>query len=84
MTISRGVDTALCMKIGTVTIPLFAVMAALPRAIRAAAKAAADDRDADSPGGEKVLASEVAEVVAVFLAKLGEEILPVVMRANGH
>ena len=67
-----------------VRIPVVAVIAAVPRAVRAAKLVAADDRTPASPGGEKVTALEVAEAVAAFVAALAEDITPAVLAANGH
>lgn len=71
-------------RIGKVRFPIFAIMAAIPRAVRAAKEAAADDHDPDSPGGETVTPGEVAEVVAAFVAALGEAVLPEVLAVNNH
>lgn len=73
----------MAIKIGRVSIPVFAIVAAIPRAIRRAAEVAKDDRDANSPGGVKVTPGEVAEVVLAFVAALGEAILPAVLKSNG-
>ena len=73
----------MAIKIGRVSIPVFAIVAAIPRAIRRAAEVAKDDHDAASPGGAKVTPGEVAEVVLAFVSALGEEILPAVLKGNG-
>lgn len=70
-------------KIGKVSIPLFAVVAAIPKAIKAAAAVASDDRTTDSPGGVKVTPGEVTEAIFAFVAKLAEEISGPILKANG-
>jgi hypothetical protein len=66
-----------------VRIPVVAVIAAVPKAIRAAKLVAADDKATSSDGGAKVTAKEVAEAVAAFTAALAEEALPAILAANG-
>lgn len=66
-----------------VRIPIVAVVAAVPKAVRAAKLVAADDKSASSDGGTKVTAKEVTEAVAVFTAALAEEVLPAILAANG-
>lgn len=70
-------------KIGKVKVPVFAIVAAVPKAVKAAKVAGADNRDANSPGGKKVTAGEVAEVIAAFLAALGAEVTDDILEANG-
>ena len=70
-------------KIGKVSIPIFAIIAAIPAAVRAASDQAKTDKEADSPGGEKVTAGEVLLVIGAFLGALGEKIAPAIMSANG-
>ena len=70
-------------KIGRVQIPVLAIVKAIPGAVRAAHAERLQNREADSAGGSKVTAGEVAEEVLAFVAALGEAILPAVMRANG-
>jgi len=71
------------LKIGRVVIPLFKVVSAIPAAVRKAAEAARDNKDADSAGGAKVTPAEVTEVVFAFVATLGEAVLPAILEANG-
>ena len=59
------------IRIGRTSIPVAAVMRAVRAAVRATRASAADNRDADSPGGVKVTAGEVAEDCAVFVAAFG-------------
>jgi len=66
-----------------VRIPIVAIIAAIPQAVRAAKLVAADDKAPASPGGTKVTAAEVAEAVAVFVAALTEEVLPAILASNG-
>jgi hypothetical protein len=70
-------------KIGKVKMPVFAIVAAIPKAVKAAKVVGADNRDASSPGGKKVTAGEVAEVVAAFLVALGAEVTDDILEANG-
>jgi len=66
-----------------VRIPVVAVLAAVPKAVRAAKLVAADDKSASSDGGTKVTPKEVTEAVAAFAAALVEEVLPAILAANG-
>ena len=66
-----------------VRLPLFAIIAALPRAARKARESAADNKEAASPGGAKVTAAEVLEDFLAFGTTLLEEALPAVLEANG-
>lgn len=66
-----------------VRIPIVAVLAAVPKAVRAAKLVATDDKSASSDGGTKVTPKEVAEAVTVFAAALVEEVLPAILAANG-
>ena len=72
------------IRVGSVRIPIFTLLASVPAAIKAAQAVAIDDHDNDSPGGEKVTPAEVAEAVGAFLAALGEAALPAMLAANGH
>ena len=72
------------IRVGSVRIPIFSLLASVPDAIKAAQAVAIDDHDNDSPGGEKVTPAEVAEAVGAFLAALGEAALPAMLAANGH
>jgi hypothetical protein len=69
-------------RVGKVKIPVFAIVEAIPRAIKRAREVGSDDRDADSPGGSKVTVLEVTECVAAFFAALTEEVLPKILSAN--
>lgn len=66
-----------------VRIPVVAVIAAVPSAIKAARLVAADDKATSSDGGSKVTAKEVGEAVAAFTLALGEAVLPAILAANG-
>ena len=66
-----------------VRIPIVAVLAAVPKAVRAAKLVATDDKSASSDGGAKVTPREVAEAVTAFAAALVEEVLPAILAANG-
>lgn len=66
-----------------VRIPVVAVIAAVPSAIKAARLVAADDKSASSDGGSKVTPKEVGEAVAAFTLALGEAVLPAILAANG-
>jgi len=66
-----------------VRIPVVAVIAAVPGAIKAARLVAADDKTAASDGGTKVTAKEVGEAIAAFTLALGEAVLPAILAANG-
>jgi hypothetical protein len=66
-----------------VRIPVVAVIAAVPGAIKAARLVAADDKSASSDGGTRVTAKEVGEAVAAFTLALGEAVLPAILAANG-
>lgn len=70
-------------KIGRVNFPLFAIIKAVPAAIKAAREEHLQNREATSTGGSTVTTGEVAEEVLAFITTLGEQILPVVMKANG-
>ena len=70
-------------KVGRVNIPVFAIVAAIPGAVRAAHAERLQNREAESAGGSKVTAGEVAEEVLAFVAALGEAVLPAVLKANG-
>jgi hypothetical protein len=71
------------ISIGRVKLPIFAIVSAAVAAARRCRASAADNKDASSPGGAKVTAAEVIEDFAVFLAVLGEELTPAVLKANG-
>lgn len=71
------------IKIGKISLPIFALVAAIPRAAKKCRASAADNKDADSPGGSKVTAGEVAEDVLSFLTVLAEEAMPAILAANG-
>ena len=71
------------LKIGKVKIPVFAIIKAIPGAVRAAAAVAADDKSASSPGGTAVTPGEVVEAIAAFVGALGEAIIAPVLDANG-
>jgi hypothetical protein len=66
-----------------VRIPVVAVIAAVPKAIRAAKLVAADDKSPTSDGGTRVTAKEVVEAIEAFTLALSEEALPAVLAANG-
>jgi hypothetical protein len=66
-----------------VRIPVVAVIAAVPKAVRAAKLVASDDKSASSDGGVRVTPKEVAEAVAAFTTALAEEVLPSILAANG-
>lgn len=71
------------IKLARIRLPLFAILSAIPRAAARCRASAADNRDADSLGGAKVTAAEVAEDVLAFLAALAEETMPAILSANG-
>jgi hypothetical protein len=71
------------VKLGQVNIPLIPILLAVPKAIKAVRKVASDNRDADSPGGEKVTAAEVMEALSAFAAALIKEVADDVLAANG-
>lgn len=71
------------IDIGTVKLPIFALIAAIPRAAKRCRESAADNKDAGSPGGAKTTAGEVAEDVLAFLSVLVEEAMPAILTANG-
>lgn len=71
------------INIGTVRLPIFALLAAIPRAAKRCRESAADNHDASSPGGAKTTASEVTEDVLAFLSVLVEEAMPAILAANG-
>ena len=71
------------LKIGRVNIPVISILTAVPKAVRAAKASASDNKDASSPGGEKVTAAEVAEAVLAFTTALASEVSGDVMKANG-
>ncbi len=71
------------VKLGRVNIPLIPVILAVPKAIKAVRKVAKDDREADSDGGEKITASEVADAIKAFTSTLATLILDDVLEANG-
>ena len=66
-----------------VRIPVGALIAAIPEAVAAVRASAADNRDADSPGGAAVTPGEVAEDVAAFFQELAKAAGPAILRANG-
>ena len=66
-----------------VRIPVFAIIAALPAAVRAANAVAADDRSVESDGGAKVTAREVTETIGAFVAALLSDVTPTILAANG-
>ena len=66
-----------------VVIPLDAIIAAFPHAVAACKESAADNKDASSPGGEKVTVGEVLQDAAKFFEVLLEECAPAIMKANG-
>lgn len=70
-------------KIGRVNIPIFAIITAIPAAIKAANEAGAGDREASSPGGSKVTPGEVLAIIAAFVTALGEAVAPAILSANG-
>lgn len=70
-------------RVGRINIPVLAIVEAIPGAIKRAREVGSDDKDADSPGGAKVTAAEVAEDIAAFFAVLAEEVLPQILGANG-
>jgi hypothetical protein len=71
------------VSIGRVKLPVFAIVAAIPAAARKCRESAADNKAAASPGGSKVTAAEVLEDVLAFVAALGEEAMPAILKANG-
>lgn len=71
------------ISIGRVKLPIFAVVSAAVAAAKKCRLSAADNKEASSPGGAKVTIVEVIEDVAVFLAALGEELMPAILKANG-
>lgn len=58
-----------------IVIPLGTLVRALVAGARAVQATAADDRDADSPGGVKRTAGEVAEDISAFVAAFGAALL---------
>lgn len=67
------------IRAGRVRIPLAAIIEAAIEAGIATRESAADNRDADSPGGVVVTAAEVSEDIGVFLATFGQALLPKVL-----
>ena len=65
-----------------VRVPIVAILAAIPDAIAAAKAKAANDRDADSPGGATVTAGEVVEDIGAFFLALAEAAGPAILEAN--
>lgn len=70
------------LKLGRVKIPVIPILLAIPKAIKAVKAEVADNRDSDSPGGEKVTAQEVAEAIAAFMRVLTIEVMDDVLKAN--
>ncbi len=66
-----------------VRIPVVTILAALPLAVKRAKEMGADDRDPDSPGGEKVTAQEALEDIGAFFQTLAEQAAPAILEANG-
>lgn len=66
-----------------VRIPIAAIVAAIPAAVRAANAVSADDKSASSDGGKKVTPREVTEAVGAFFATLAVEVTPAILAANG-
>ena len=71
------------VRVGRINIPVFALLAAVPPAVRAFKERAADDRAASSPGGAKVTPGEFLEDFCAFMACLAEAAGPAVAKANG-
>jgi hypothetical protein len=70
-------------KIGRVNIPVFAVIAAIPPAIRRAHDVIVAAKGDASAGGSKVTAGEVMQSIEAFVAELVREVGPVILTANG-
>lgn len=70
------------IDIGTIHLPVFSLLAAIPRAAKRCRESAADNRDPASPGGRKTTAGEVAEDALAFAKVLIEEALPAILAAN--
>jgi hypothetical protein len=66
-----------------VVIPVGEIIAALPAAVAACQLSAADNKEASSPGGEKVTAAEVLEDLGKFFEVLLQKSLPATLKANG-
>lgn len=71
------------VRAGRINIPVFAILAAVPAAVKAFKAKAADDRSPSSPGGAKVTAGEFLEDFGAFMGCLAEAALPAVAKANG-
>lgn len=71
------------IRIGPVKFPVVPLIAAIPVALRAAAKVVKDAGDPTSPGGAKVTGSEIALAIGAFVAAFGDAITPSVLKANG-
>jgi hypothetical protein len=80
---SRLKESVMVVQIGKVKIPLFAVIRAVPLAVKAAAEEASDNKAPSSPGGAKVTPGEVGEVVLAFVLKLADIVAEPVLKANG-
>jgi hypothetical protein len=72
------------MRVAFPLIPvLLRVAKALPDIIKQVDADVRAAKDEDSPGAAKVTGEEVATLVGHIFEKLGEAILPVVLKANG-
>jgi len=62
---------------------LLRIAAALPAIIAATSAEIRADKAATSDGGKKVTAAEVGVIVGHIMERLGEAIMPTVLKANG-
>jgi hypothetical protein len=66
------------------TVPvLFRVASILPSVVKDVVAEGQAAKQAGSDGGAKVTAEEVAVIVGHVMQKIGEAVLPIVLKANG-
>ncbi len=73
--------------VGRVRIPVFRlaqrISRNLPGTVRGLATDLREARQPESPGAEKVTPAEVREVVSHLFERLGQGVLPILLRENG-
>lgn len=72
------------MRVALPILPLLLrIAAALPGVIRAIDADVKEAHGDKTPGGEKVTPAEVAVIVGHVFERLGEAVLPAILKANG-